>query len=249
MREPKGIEISPYEERIRRNLLVVSFFALAFICLDLQINPDSKFLGAMTFSNLTPNKVYILLLLIIGYESVHYLWNLKTSFMHWRVRLTGISHIETRGNRAPSLGSKVISPYDFSGKDENSNLYVWMFESQHHRKGTMKTISQTSNNLEKSLIEINNWKKTTNNSHIHKSIMELTHEINTLKETERKLIEVLDNVRTDSSLLRFDQWFRFLINSQNIRWLCLDVILPLSLALIAISVLVCKIDFSALFYS
>ena len=99
MREPKNIEISPYEERIRRNLLVVSFFALALICLDLQINSDSNFLGGMTFSNLTPNKVYILLLLITGYEFVHYVWNLKTGFMYWRVRLTGITVTETRGSR------------------------------------------------------------------------------------------------------------------------------------------------------
>ncbi len=49
MREPKGIEITDYEERIRRNLLFSSLLALAFTWLSLSINKDSTFFWWTSF--------------------------------------------------------------------------------------------------------------------------------------------------------------------------------------------------------
>lgn len=243
MGEPKGIEISAYEERIRRNLLIVSFLALAFICLDLQINSDSKFLGGMTFSNLTPNKVYILLLTIIGYEFIHYLWNLKTSYMHWRIRLTGITVTETRG------GSKGGPMYDdpqkdYTGKEQNSNLYVWMFEQALPlSQGINSSLQTLSSKLQDA---IKSSEQTPNNPPPSITLKQLEKEAQKLSEKIEELTEFSTSIRIDGSLLRFDQWFRLLVNSQNIRWFFLDVILPLLLALAAISLLLCEIDFSTL---
>lgn len=232
MKEPKGIAITDYEERIRRNLLVTAFFTIAFVCLDLQISQEgSNSILGIKISNLTTDKIYILLLFIISYELLHYLWNLKVSFMHWRIRLTGIAHSELRGSRGAGLGSIKSSPLDYSGKDENSSLYVWMFENLQTSQDLGATLKATTETLEKTLEEIESSDKiTSNNTHFQK----LKDNTQTLSSSTSKLIELIENVRIDGSLLRFDQWFRLLIVSQNIRWLFLDVILPISVGLLAI---------------
>ncbi|AEF56344.1 hypothetical protein [Marinomonas posidonica] len=242
MKEPKGIELSAYEERVRRNLLVVSFFALAFISLDLQINSESKLLGGITFSNLTPNKVYILLILIIGYELVHYVWNLITSFMHWRVRLTGVSTIELRGNVDAAFSSSNITPLDHTGKDENSNLYVWMFEQALQPKDDVNTSLQaTHSTLEKVTEELQKNEQNSNTTHLETILKTLNGNVQSLNINVIKLIELAEHKRIDGSLLYFDQWFKLLKNSKNIQWIFLDFLLPISLGTIAIILLITEI--------
>ncbi|QUX97471.1 hypothetical protein C0J08_19630 [Marinomonas sp. CT5] len=240
MKEPKGIAITDYEERIRRNLLVTAFFTLAFVCLDLQISQgDSGSFFGIKISNLTTDKIYILLIFIISYEFLHYLWNLKVSFIHWRIRLTGITHSERRGGSGATFGTIKSSPLDYSGKDENSSLYVWMFENLQTSQDLGTSLKATAETLEKTLEEIENSDKiTSNNTHLQ----QLKDNTQTLSSDTAKLIELVENVRIDGSLLRFDQWFRLLIVSQNIRWLFLDVILPISVGLLAITSLIVALN-------
>lgn len=232
MKEPKGIAITDYEERIRRNLLVTAFFTLAFVYLDLQISQEgSNFILGIKISNLTTDKIYILLLFIIGYELLHYLWNLKVSFMYWRVRLTGVSHPERRGDNPASFYSNDSPSLDYSGKDENSSLYVWMFENLQTSQDLGTTLKATTETLEKTL-------ETSNKIHFQ----QLKDDIQTLSSNTSKLIELIEDVHIDGSLLRFDQWFRLLIVGQNIRWLFLDVILPISVGLLAITSLIVALN-------
>jgi len=233
MKEPKGIESSGYEERVRRNLLFISCLALTFTTFDIQINPESRFFGGLQFINLTSEVVYSILLVIVLYEFLNYAFNVKIQFLHWRVRLTGISHDEVRGNEGGMFGSDEAL-YDHSGKDENSNLYLWMFETKKRRDSIINNIESTSEALKKHI----------DLSGDNANLNALTQAINTYEKSVTDFSNHLHHIRTDASILRFDQWFKLLIVSQNLRWLFFDLIVPFALSAYAIWSLIEIVSFT-----
>ncbi|MCE7553619.1 hypothetical protein [Aliivibrio fischeri] len=53
MKEPSPLEVTDYEEKIRRNLVLSSSAAIVFTSLGLQLSPSSRFLGGIQFNNIT----------------------------------------------------------------------------------------------------------------------------------------------------------------------------------------------------
>lgn len=233
MKTPKNIEMTDYEERIRRNLLLTSFVALIFTLLGLQIDPTSRFLGGLTFSNIKPEMIHAILLCIVCYEFVHYVWNIRNTLMHWRIRLTGINHIEVRGDSGGSMGME-NEQQDYLGKDEDSNLYTWMFETRRERIAVFNLIKDNSEKL-KDAIEGVNFDVA---SAAVNKLNEIDQKLNSLNQSVDRITNSIENVRVDASLLRFDQWFKLLISSQNRKWLIMDLILPILLGSLAITTLV-----------
>lgn len=239
MKEPKGVEITDYEERIRRNLLFTSFLALIFTWFNLQVSGDSKFFGGISFTNLKPEMIYFLLLLLVSYEFIHYFWHIHNNLMHWRVRLTGTSHPEIRGDGGSGVMGMGNSPHDHLGKDENSNFYTWMFENKRDRTDAMTNMIETSESLKK---VIDNFGNNQTSSH-KQNINQLATQANELIRVTVELTKAVECIRVDSSLLRFDQYFRLLVSSQNRRWLILDVTLPFLLGVSAFCSLIASLFF------
>lgn len=228
MRSPKGIAIVDYEERIRRNLLLVSIAAIAFTWLNLEVDTTKAFFGVLTFKNLSQENIYWFFFAVLVYEFLHYFWIQISNFGEWRIRLTGTSHLEVRGDGGGAQSEGGNSPYDYSGNDQNSNFYTWMFDNKHDRTTAMTQLIKMSGELQ-ALIENMQESKDSSN----KQFQELTSKTNSISSSIDRLELALQNLRIDGSMLRFDQWFRILVASQNLRWLILDIALPLILGFIA----------------
>lgn len=239
MREPKGIEITDYEERIRRNLLFSSLLALAFTWLDLSINKDSTFFGGLQFDNITPKAIYWILLSIISYEFIHYFWVQFNNFSHWRIRLTGMTIPEVRGDGGPGRMGGMNAPEDYSGKDENSNFYNWMFENRRDRATAMTGLLKSSSEFQELVDSLK--QAHSGDSNLSKMLSELDNKSKTIEQSTSNLTKAVESIRVDGSMLRFDQWYKILIRSQNARWIILDMLLPVALSLTAIISLICKL--------
>lgn len=228
MKSPKGIAILDYEERIRRNLLLVSIAAIAFTWLNLEVDTTKAFFGVLTFKNLTQENIYWVFFAVLVYEFLHYFWIQLNNFGEWRIRLTGTSHQNVRGSGGGARFGGENSPFDYSGDDQNSNFYTWIFDNKHDRTTAMTQLLKMSGDLE-ILIKSMQESKDSNN----KQLQELASKTNSISSSIERLERALQNIRIDSSMLRFDQWFRILVTSQNFRWLILDIALPLTLGLVA----------------
>ncbi|WP_372378576.1 hypothetical protein ACBZ91_06840 [Vibrio natriegens] len=239
MREPKGIEITDYEERIRRNLLFSSLLALAFTWLSLSINNDSTFFGGLRFDNITPKAVYWILLSIISYEFIHYVWVQFNNFSHWRIRLTGMTISEVRGDGGPGRLGGMNVPEDYSGRDENSNFYNWMFENRTDRTTAMTELLKQSSEFKELVDSLK--QAHSGDSKLSSMISELDRKSKTIEQSTSSLTKAVENIRVNGSMLRFDQWYKILIRSQNARWITLDMLLPFALSLTAIISLICKL--------
>ena len=237
MREPKCISISNFEERIRRNLLFTSMLTTSFTILGLNINEESKFFGGLQFNNLDDESIYIVLLVVILYEFFHYFWIQFNNFSEWRIRLTGITLPKTRGDERGSLSSD-NNPFDYSGTDQNSNLYNWMFEKTNERSAAMTTLLSNQKSLSNLINDLNN--NSANN--INNQLKTLNNSVSSMNTTTEQLIKSLENIRINGSLLRFDQWFKILIKSQNTQWLILDICLPLITSCFALFFLISKLS-------
>lgn len=236
MKSPKGISIVDYEERIRRNLLVVSIAAIAFTWLSLEVNTAKPFFGSLTFKNLTQRDIYGVFFVVLVYEFLHYFWIQINNFGAWRVRLTGITIPEVRGDGGPARMGGENSPTDFSGNDNNTNFYTWMFENKNDRTTAMTQLLKMSEELQ-SLVSSMQESQGIN----AKQIQEFSAKINSISSSIERLERAMKNIRIDGSMLRFDQWFRVLVASQNLRWLILDIALPFILGLVALYSLVTEL--------
>ncbi|WP_394135927.1 hypothetical protein [Aliivibrio fischeri] len=233
MKEPLAIQPSDYEEKIRRNLIIVSSVTLVVIKLGLMPTNDSRFLGGMQFDNLTPETIYIILLCIVAYEFTHYSWLLVNKFTYWRIRLTGIKHSEFRGNRG-SMGS-TYEQLDFTGNADNSNLYIWMIEN---KDATLSLTERIDNNW----LEVENLCQELKSESVNSSkIAEILRKLNDIENTSNALKQHLENIRISASLHRFDNWFHFLVRSQGARWLLLDVFFPIIMGSASLYFLVSKL--------
>ena len=58
--------------------------------------------------------------------------------------------------------------------------------------------------------------------------------ISNILESYDKYNEVLSNLRLEASLKRFDNWFKYFNKIQNWRWLVVDSLMPIIVAIIAI---------------
>lgn len=234
MKEPSPLEITEYEERIRRNLLV--FSALAILSLFLKISPSDKAqVWGVGFENLTTSSIYIVLSFVIFYELSHYLWIIWNKFSYWRARLTGCKLEESRGDGSGVFGSSAPDLADYNGSERNSTVYNWLLENRDKYHAAMGNIESTQANLNLLVEKVNDegLKK--------EEVSRLVDEVIKLKAATGTLVDYLNNERLNESLRRFDNWFDMLIKSQSWRWVILDFITPLLLGMVALCMLLLEI--------
>ncbi|GHZ08329.1 hypothetical protein [Vibrio cholerae] len=231
MGDPTPLEVTDYEEKIRRNLLFASMIVFGLTYLKLIPNSDSKFFG-LSFDNLTPESIYIVLIVIVSYELVHYIWLVVNKISYWKIRLTGTTPGVTRGNAGMRFGNE-FDPYDHAGNQENSNFYVWMLEQKNTVNPLLNNYSETWAKLEKLAFETESLES----SHSQ----ELLNKLNEISSVQTRLEKHLTNIRMDASMQRFDSSFAMMIRSQSLRWIILDFILPIVSGLAAIGFLLYRL--------
>ena len=217
MREPTPLEVTNYEEKIRRNLLIASMIVFALTYLQLVPASDSKFFG-LSFDNLTPKSIYIILLIIISYELIHYVWLILNKLAYWRVRLTGTNPGVSRGNGGMRFGSE-FDPEDYSGEQENSTFYVWMLDSKRSFKEVFQSYDSKWNSIEIATFD--------NQSLDQKTAEDILKKLNEISQIQSRLEGHVTNIRIEASFNRFEKWYSMMIRSQSLRWIILDFLLPI----------------------
>ena len=230
MKEPSPLEVTDYEEKIRRNLVLSSSAAIVFTSLGLQLSPRSRFLGGIQFNNITSELVYMNLLAVVIYESIHYFWLVKNSFQLWRVRLTGTKHEEHRGSSGMIAGMG-NDPKDNRGKQENSNFYIWMLENQ---RQFLSGVENNKNQWE----QIEDWVKGLDDQSTPGTTASvISDRFNNLVNVIDNQQKTIENIRVSASMHRFDNWYHSLVRSQSWRWVILDVLIPVVLSVSAIGLI------------
>ncbi len=146
---------------------------------------------------------------------------------------------EVRGDGGPGRLGGMNPPEDYSGKDENSNFYNWMFENQRDRTTAMTDLLKQSSEFQALVDSLK--QAHSDDSELSSMISELDKKSKVIEQSTSGLAKAVENIRVNGSMLRFDQWYKILIRSQNARWITLDMLLPFALSLTAIISLICKL--------
>lgn len=229
MKEPSPLEVTAYEEKIRRNLIISSSIAILFTLLGLKLSPDSRFLGGIQFESITPELVYYALLAVIVYESIHYFWLVKNKFQLWRTRLTGTGNVDGVRPQMGSFSEGLRQCIDYGGLSKNSNFYTWMFELERPIKEAVDSWKDKCSSIDASLFT------EAENSPSYYS--EQQRMVKDMLEATKQLTEALENTRINTSMVAFDNWYDGMVKSQSRRWFVLDVLLPSILSISAIGLI------------
>ena len=100
------VELSDTTTKIRRNLLLVSFFAYVMLSYDVKVNATRTPL--FFIEGLSSSEIVNILATLIVYFLVSFIWNSWNEVMKWRLRLT-VGHPESPKNQ---IGLRVLKCLD-----------------------------------------------------------------------------------------------------------------------------------------
>lgn len=237
--EPFGLEFSEPVRKMRTHLLMavaVSIFAVVF---ELKIKPDVPVFG-VPFEGLTEKKILSGLVAINVYLLLHFLWCSIDVFNEWRLRRTGTmtAYVETADN---FFGDEAL---DFSDDPRQSTLYGWWSRKSVRMIALPQTIAaidqKIATMMEAVMVELNKA-QTPELVRWQTTFSSLSQQLSAVAEALKDEKKILESERIPASLQRFDDSFRALRTSQNVRWLFLEWLFPLLLGVVAISLLAQKI--------
>lgn len=235
LKSPVAAGLSEQAEKVRRNLLVFSLVSVAGVLWDVGLKTDASIFG-FTFDGLTPDKVLAGLALVTGFSLIHFIWLSWDSFLEWRLRITGTRLAFV------TIGRSSSEDADYPDDPRQSTLHYWWAE----RARITGDMSGKLSALQPQLADIVDRINAIQTDHIpylvgiQGSISGLTHIVGTLQNDLAALSTTFSSQRTPVSLKRFDDWFSLFLRSQNLRWLLLDVGMPLLLASYAMVLLFAK---------
>lgn len=236
--EPVFSGFDEKSQKIKTTLLFLSVIGALFALADLKIANDSSFLG-LKFIGLEHNIFEVILLLTTIYFTLSFLWHSIDSFLEWRLRITG-----TR-TAFVTTGKLATKQADYPDDPRQSTLYNWWKENNKSIEGLSERVKMIEDSIIKleELLSVTEVASTEVNydQKISREIREVRNNIASLDRKLSNRDEIIGNDRLILSLKRFDDWFKIFINSQNFRWLILDLLTPLILALSAIVLLSLKI--------
>ena len=232
--KPVAPELSDNTWKIRTNLIVTSVIAITVVLADLRIDPNSSFLG-LKFGGFTDTVLRTGLLLILAYLSIHFLWTTFDSLLEWRLRVTGtrLSFITT-ARLASEQG-------DYPNDPRQSTLYSW-WTSEAKRIGNLSArlpeLERLLQNLDQDLrARYTAGADAMNIVNACRPIGEARDIMIKLQQSIDEAQKALSATRVPVSLKRFDNWFQLFLRSQNLRWLVIDLLVPIFLASYAILLL------------
>lgn len=227
-------DLSDKAWRVRTNLIVVSVISAAMVLGGLHIKPGSSVLG-LQFDGLTDDLVRNILFWVTLYLLLHFLWNSIDNFLEWRLRITG--------TRLAFVTTAVIASDhgDYPSDPRQSTLYSW-WKYQANKIGN---ITHITSEIEKNLDELNKKLNDDNVKSVNPNITgacvpllaETRDGIHRLVSAIESVAETVKSARVPVSLGRFDNWFGLFLRSQNLRWLVIDFLAPIIVAVSALLLL------------
>lgn len=228
--EPVAIGLTDRAWRARTQLLSVSLVAIGIIQFKLQVNPDATVLG-FSLTGLTDHAVRGALVLATLYLLVHFVWIAWDSFAEWRLRLTG-----TRVAFA-TVGRFASSECDYPDDPRQSTLANWWRESAPQIGNITERVESLRIIFAEQEAAIRDACKTGDPLNVTNATIPLNNIVtaaNQLKQSIQATAKTLESLRIPASLERFEKTYRHFLQSQNVRWLLVDALLPLGVAIYAL---------------
>ena len=234
--EPVFCEFDTKTQKIRTTLFLLSVISITFVLGDLEIKEGSSFLG-LKFDGLNNNLFRYLLLSAVVYLSMHFVWCAIDSFMEWRLRITGtkVAYVTT--------GTFASEDADYPNDPRQSTLYNWWKDQSRSISGIngkIENINATFENVNSEIEKIKEEGQTLNINNVIQGLSHIRTEIANLRSKVENVNKTLEAGRVPASLNRFDSWFKFFLKSQNVRWLLIEFLLPISLSIWSIYLLMCN---------
>lgn len=232
--KPVSAEFAENVLKVRRNLLISSGVSILAVTASAKLDPKASILG-FKFIGLTDEMMRAGLLAATLYLLIHFVWYVFDSLLEWRLRVTGTRVAFVTGAKAGSEHA------DYPDDPRQSTLYSWWLD----RARQLQHSSVNLTALDKILAE---WEEavqqrlksggdpnlvtaTSSLSKIRNELFNLGTAINIAQET-------ISAQRIPASLKRFDDWYHLFQKSQNLRWLFIDVAVPIWAGCAAVALLI-----------
>jgi hypothetical protein len=230
--EPFAKDFSDYIRKLRNNLIFVSFITIIMLLGEIELSDTSSFLG-LKFSGLNNDLIMNVFTALIMYLGTHFGWCCLDLYKEHSLRLSGtkVEHVTT---------ARLSSQYgDYPNDPRQSTLYNWW-------KKEASKISSLQKPLQNIETKLNEWEKkvetekrgSPNELSVLTSISAVKSEIMAFTRTLDKVNSTISSLRIPVSLERFDKSFHFFIKSQGIRWIIIEILFPILLALFAMFLIV-----------
>lgn len=230
--EPVGFDISETARKLRRNLILVSMIVLILIVGEIEAGTDFSVLG-VKLTGVTPFKLMVGLSIVLVYTFIHFLWYCYEHYCEWSIRVTGTKLTFLTGGKRGSVGA------DYPDDPKQSTLYAWWLQESQ----SMTAYADLVGLVEKSIQHFSEHtaqlqqKDMSSAESVSASIQNMKNTMEQLRHSLAATESVVTNTRIPESLARFDQRFRLLLKSQNMRTLFLEVAIPIILSIAAVGYL------------
>lgn len=207
-------EFSEYVQKLRRNSMAISSIALVMYYSDVSITSSFSVAG-FQINGLTDALVKTLLLILSSFWLLHFAWCSVDYFMEWRIRLTGVPE---------SSGAWDDTPNAAKSQERGFTFMRWLYYQ-----------SEPINQLKEDLTQLREklWSQNYEQFELNKIEKDIAAALSALGQLPSPQMEKMLRI----SLNRFENFWRLMNNSQSIRWLLIELLLPLALGLFAIAML------------
>jgi uncharacterized protein YaaQ len=204
--------------------------AIGLVALGLHVNREATVFG-FSLSGLTDRLVRSGLAIWIAYLLAHFAWMAWESFVEWRLRLTG-----TRVT-AVTVGTFAAEEADYPSDPRQSTLANW-WRGEAMRIGNLTELVgglERRVEAQEALIrEACSGREPLNVANATAPLREITNSAQQLRQAIEQTAKTLSSLRIPASLERFERAYVHFLKAQNVRWLVLDVLLPLIVAGVAL---------------
>lgn len=213
--------------KIRRNLLIASSISAIAGLSDVRLDLTKPILG-FSFKNLSDDVVRWSLVAVTSYLLLHFTWCVVEAFAYWRIRVTG-----TR-LAFKTTGSFAAPEADYPDDPKQSSLYNWWLENS---RSTLRSVTRSTEEFRKSVEKLHadpeSGIKRLPSLETQRT-RDVVSRLESISRSIQDLNKTLRNGRIEESLRRFDGWYRFFLKSQNLRWILIDVIAPIAIAIVGL---------------
>ncbi|WP_122313307.1 hypothetical protein [Pseudomonas coronafaciens] len=231
--EPVGFDISETASKLRRNLLLISVVVIILIVGGIQAGADISLFG-IKLTGVTPKKLMIGLAVVLTYHLIHYLWYCYELYSEWTLRLTGTRLSFVTGAMFGLEGA------DYPNNPRQSTPYTWWLQESRSMlayEDLLRQVEAGVRGLDTHVEELQK-KDMTSAGTVSLSMQNLKNTLEQVRNSLEATESVITNTRIPASLHRFDNRFRLLLKSQNMRVLLVEIGMPIFIALAAAAYLV-----------
>lgn len=205
-------EFTDYVQKIRRNSVAVSSISLVMIFAGVSISSDFATSG-FKITGLDDKTVKLILLILTAYWLLHFIWCALDYFAEWRLRLTEVQM---------NPGTWDYNPEEDPGpKSRQHTMMKWLFHRQQPLHSFIADLEDIKTKLQDHQID---------DTEKRRVIQNIESGVRSIEEFSRTPIDA----QIIKSIKNFDTWLRRLNSSQSIRWIVIELLLPVALGLTAV---------------